>query len=232
MIPREVGPDYLFGDFRLDTVRQVLITGSVQTPMPERLFRILLLLLEARGGIVERQALSTLISRKEGISDANLTQSIYLLRMLLGERRRGRSYIATVPARGYRFVAPLAIVSHTDKGRSSCGEETNPFRLYCTTLDLDRHAASSLQTALASFQAALRKNPTCQPALVGLTRAEALLAKCRRLPAHEAFPHSRAAAARALEFEPGLPVAQAILSEILLFTVWTARQEFRPLDAD
>src|SRR5205814_3037423 len=45
------------------------------------------------------------------VEEANLSQQIFLLRKLLGEGPKDHRYIATVPRRGYRFVAAVTEVS-------------------------------------------------------------------------------------------------------------------------
>ena len=41
------------------------------------------------------------------VEESNLTNNVYALRKLLGPDENGRSYIETVPKRGYRFTAPV-----------------------------------------------------------------------------------------------------------------------------
>jgi TolB-like protein/Tfp pilus assembly protein PilF len=45
------------------------------------------------------------------VEESNLTNNVYALRKMLGEVEKGRSYIETVPKRGYRFTAPVRELS-------------------------------------------------------------------------------------------------------------------------
>jgi len=98
---------YRFGRFLLDTSRRLLLTGSSARPLPEKTFRILLLLLEANGRIVEKEKFMCDIWPEGCITDANLTQHVFMLRQYLGESAREHAYILTIAGRGYRFAIPV-----------------------------------------------------------------------------------------------------------------------------
>jgi len=95
---------YRFGRHLLDVPRRMLLTGAERRTVPEKLFRVLLLLLEANGQVVSRHAFFNEVWTDEEATLANLTQHIFLLRTLLGERAGQNSYIVTVPGRGYRLA--------------------------------------------------------------------------------------------------------------------------------
>jgi DNA-binding response OmpR family regulator len=76
---------YGFGHFRLDTLRRVLLSGSDVRAMPEKLFRILLLLLQANGKVVDKETFFSRVWPEESVSDGNLAQHIFLLRKFLGD---------------------------------------------------------------------------------------------------------------------------------------------------
>ena len=48
------------------------------------------------------------------VQESNLSQQIFTLRRVLGEKPEDRQYIATVPRRGYRFVAEVTCVESND----------------------------------------------------------------------------------------------------------------------
>ena len=98
---------YVFGPFRLDPVRGLLACGDDVVPLSERLFNILFALVAANGRVVSRQSLAEIVSPHGPMSDANLSQHVYLLRRILGERARDRSYIVTAHSKGFRFAAPV-----------------------------------------------------------------------------------------------------------------------------
>lgn len=98
---------YRFGAHLLDVQHRILWTGSERRPLPEKLFRILVLLLEAETRVVPRHVFYQQIWRDEDVSVANLTQHVFMLRALLGERAGDNSYILTVPGSGYRLAMPV-----------------------------------------------------------------------------------------------------------------------------
>lgn len=105
----ESGPilTYRFGPYILDTARRRLLSGLEIRPLPEKIFRILLLLLEGDGRVVEKQAFLDRVWPGTAASNANLVQHIFMLRGMLGEHSGEPVYIVTVPGKGYRFAVPI-----------------------------------------------------------------------------------------------------------------------------
>ncbi|MBV8245498.1 MAG: DUF1272 domain-containing protein [Candidatus Eremiobacteraeota bacterium] len=102
--PRRPHATYRFGPFILDTRRRVLYCGAQIVPLSENLFRILVLLVRADGDVVTKATFFSEVWDEEHATDANLAQHILMLRHALGERARDRSYIVTVPRKGYRLA--------------------------------------------------------------------------------------------------------------------------------
>jgi DNA-binding winged helix-turn-helix (wHTH) protein len=110
--PRNVigtdGPaTYRFGQYILDAKRRVLLIDSQQRPLSEKVFRILLLLLQARGEVVKRDEFFTRLWEHEEATDANLAQHVFLLRSALGKSARDGRVVITVPGVGYRLGTPV-----------------------------------------------------------------------------------------------------------------------------
>jgi DNA-binding winged helix-turn-helix (wHTH) protein len=91
----------------LDTAHRILFSGADAKPLPEKLFRILILLLEASGNTIKKEAFFSDVWGDETVSDANLTQHIFMLRQILGERAGDNAYVVTVAGEGYRFAVPI-----------------------------------------------------------------------------------------------------------------------------
>jgi tetratricopeptide (TPR) repeat protein len=207
--------------------------------MPERLFQILLALVQSNGSVVARETLAQEVWGDEGVTDTNVNQHIYLLRLLLGERKGERSYIITIPGEGYRFAAGVSIAPEDeeqlveDAVRSAArvldvGDEL--FALYCRgSYLLDRRTASSLTAAAEAFEAALRINAEYVPALIGCARAHAMLAEYWHVPPAPAFATAKNAIARALRAEPRSSMAHAVQSEIQMFCDWDWNKSKRSL---
>lgn len=99
-----------FGPFRMDVARRRLIRGDAVVPLTARTFDTLLALVERHGEMIEKETLMSAVWADTAVEESNLTQQISLLRKALGEQPNEHEYIATVPRRGYRFVAPVRIV--------------------------------------------------------------------------------------------------------------------------
>ena len=99
---------YEFGEFRLDTTRMLLLRrdGEVVS-LPHKTFDLLQKLIESGGRVLTKDELLNEVWRGSFVEEGNLTQHISILRKALAENPGENRYIATVPGRGYRFVAAV-----------------------------------------------------------------------------------------------------------------------------
>jgi Tol biopolymer transport system component/DNA-binding winged helix-turn-helix (wHTH) protein len=102
---------YEFGPYRLDTAEQQLLRDGEPVPLTPRVFDTLVALIERRGHLVGKDELMKAVWSEAFVEESNLTNNVYTLRKLLGQGENGRSYIETVPKRGYRFTAPVKELS-------------------------------------------------------------------------------------------------------------------------
>jgi len=96
---------YQFGPFQIDKLNHVLLRDGETLPLKPKVFDTLLLLVENRERVVDKDELLSRLWPDTVVEESNLSQNVYLLRKVLGEEPRGETYIATMPKRGYRFVA-------------------------------------------------------------------------------------------------------------------------------
>ena len=61
------------------------------------------------GRLATKEQLIQAVWPDTAVEESNLTYHIFAIRKALGEAGDGDKYIETVPRKGYRFVAPLAI---------------------------------------------------------------------------------------------------------------------------
>ena len=108
----ESGASYCFGPFRLDPDAGVLLRGGQPVPLTPKAFDALLCLIKQSGRLVSKDELIKALWRDAFVAESNLTQTIFVLRKALVDTRNGQRYIATVPGRGYRFVAEVQRVSY------------------------------------------------------------------------------------------------------------------------
>jgi len=98
---------YEFGPFRLDPAARHLFRDGEPVGLTPKAFDVLVALVEAGGEVVERERLMDRVWPATAVVDANLTQTVSVLRRVLGDTATEHSYIATVPGRGYQFTAPV-----------------------------------------------------------------------------------------------------------------------------
>jgi serine/threonine-protein kinase len=85
---------------------------------------------------------------------------------------------------------------------------------------LHKRGPGDLHNAVEHFRSALDADPTYAEAHAGLAESYALLGYQNALPASEAFGKAKAAAARALELQPELASAHAVLGYSHLYYDW------------
>src|SRR6202166_5163166 len=110
------GPAISFGPFRLLAAQRLLLEGDNQVRLGSRAFDILAALVERAGEVVGKEELISRAWPQTFVEDANLKIQVSALRRALGDGQAGHRYVATVPGRGYNFVAP---VSHEEAAPAS-----------------------------------------------------------------------------------------------------------------
>ncbi|MGH8237379.1 MAG: tetratricopeptide repeat protein [Steroidobacteraceae bacterium] len=98
---------YEFGDFVLDVGQQCLLrrdTGQT-TLLTAKVLDTLVYFVEHAGETLDKDLLLRSIWPGAVVEENSLTQNVSTLRQMLGEARGENRYIATIPRRGYRFVA-------------------------------------------------------------------------------------------------------------------------------
>ena len=98
---------YEFGPFRVDARRRLLLREDNQVRLPTKAFETLLVLLEEKGRLVEKDELMRRVWPDAVVEENNLTVNMSALRKSLGESPREHRYLVTVPGRGYQFVADV-----------------------------------------------------------------------------------------------------------------------------
>jgi TolB-like protein/DNA-binding winged helix-turn-helix (wHTH) protein len=103
---------FLFEGFRLDRAGGCLFrtNGSgIAEPvaLDSRALALLGLLVERQGQLVTKDEIFGVVWSGMAVEEANLTVQISALRRILDRDRQQGSCIQTMPARGYRFVAPV-----------------------------------------------------------------------------------------------------------------------------
>lgn len=100
-------PLFAFGPFRLDRGSRRLLREGHPVAVPPKAFDVLVALVEHRGQVIEKDELLRLVWPDVTVEEGNLTQHVFTLRKILGEETGQAQYVATVPRRGYQFVAEV-----------------------------------------------------------------------------------------------------------------------------
>jgi TolB-like protein/DNA-binding winged helix-turn-helix (wHTH) protein/tetratricopeptide (TPR) repeat protein len=98
---------YRFGQFALEPDRRLLTVAGAAVQVSSRGLDLLLLLIERRERVVGKDEIFDRVWPGVVVEENNLAVQISALRRVLGEGPDGRSFIATVPGRGYRFVGAV-----------------------------------------------------------------------------------------------------------------------------
>ena len=99
---------YAFGPFVLDPGRRLLVRDAVPILLTPKAFDTLVLLVERRDQVMSKDDLLQLLWPDVVVEESNLSQQISHLRKALDDEASELRYIATLPKRGYRFVATVA----------------------------------------------------------------------------------------------------------------------------
>jgi len=98
-----------FGPFRFFPAQQLLLEGEAAVRLGSRALDILTVLVERPGELVSRAELTARVWPDTFVDENTLRVHVAGLRKALGDGQPGRRYLANVPGRGYRFVAPVDV---------------------------------------------------------------------------------------------------------------------------
>jgi DNA-binding winged helix-turn-helix (wHTH) protein/TolB-like protein len=104
---------YEFGPFLLDTAQHTVCRDGEPVTLTPKTYDLLLLLVENGGRLMTKDELMRALWPDSFVDESNLTQQISMVRKALGQKVGEDQYIVTVPARGYRFSAPIAVRGKT-----------------------------------------------------------------------------------------------------------------------
>lgn len=109
------GPLFRFGEFECDTVAYELRRRGRRRALARQPMEVLLLLLERSGALVSRDDIARRLWRDSVFVDvdAGIHSAILRVRRVLGDRPESPKFVATVPGKGYRFIAPVWRIAAT-----------------------------------------------------------------------------------------------------------------------
>jgi len=98
-----------FGPFRLVPSQQLLLEDGKPVRLGSRALDILIALAERPNELVSKEDLIARVWPDTFVEEGNLRVHIATLRRALGDGQAGKRYVANIPGRGYRFVAPISL---------------------------------------------------------------------------------------------------------------------------
>ena len=107
---------YRFGPFLLDPAERLISRDGVPLTLTPKVFDTLLCLVRNYGHVLTKDELLSQVWPDTFVEEVNLAVNISTLRKAFGESPHHCRYIATVPGRGYKFVAEVEQVSSEHDG--------------------------------------------------------------------------------------------------------------------
>jgi DNA-binding winged helix-turn-helix (wHTH) protein len=102
-----------FGEFHLDLKRQTLFKNGTRVKLQEKLYQVLITLLENPGDTVTREAMRPRLWPNGTFVnfEASVNTAVNKLRQVLGDSAEKPVYVETIPRKGYRFIATVESVA-------------------------------------------------------------------------------------------------------------------------
>ena len=161
-----------FGSFRLDPDRRELLRDGKPFAVQAKLFDTLVLLAQNRDRVVEKQELLDSVWPDTHVEESTLFQTVSALRKVLScGKADGDRHIATVPGRGYRFVAAAKPTVPLQLPQSTW-EQNSVVRHHAEVVSIEQDSAQrSTQEITASEPSKIRIEDAERPP-PALTRRE------------------------------------------------------------
>ncbi len=126
---------YAFGDCKLDITRRELRRSGDLCSVEPQVFDLLVFLVENRDRVVGRDELIDHVWGGRVISDATLSSRISAARHAVGDSGEAQAMLRTLPRRGFRFVADVAVVGSIGEPAASRFARPNQTIRFCATSD-------------------------------------------------------------------------------------------------
>lgn len=119
--PAQAGDVFSFGSFRLAVGERLLTRDGVPVELGARAFDILVALVSRPNEAIGKRDLLAEVWPDVTVEEGSLRFHIVGLRKALGDGQGGARYIATLPGRGYCFVAPVLRSASPAEGAATAG---------------------------------------------------------------------------------------------------------------
>ena len=163
---------YQFDRFVLDPIERILSCEGTAVPLTPKAFDILICLVRNQGRMVTKDELLRQVWPDTFVEEINLAVNISAIRKALGERPQECRFIATVPGRGYRFVAEVRNLC--DQHEKWSGAAENPTVADSESAEADSWTAAELRDKSAATPGTRRLFTLGIPAALALLIAAIL----------------------------------------------------------
>jgi DNA-binding winged helix-turn-helix (wHTH) protein/Tfp pilus assembly protein PilF len=246
---------FQFGDFLLVPRERLLLRDQKPVALTGKAFDLLLVLVRRSGQLVSKDELFQEVWPDRFVEEVNLSVNISAVRKAL--RPGAAELIQTVSKRGYRFVAPVAVVDPATQaaltsglgaspsnsslrrpslapgGSAARANSANPdaYRAYLEgRYAWSQRSEAGLRNAINRFQHAVSLDPGYAAAHAGLADCYATLGYLSFVSPADAFPLARRHALFAIERDGARAEPHGSLAYVKLYFDWNwpgAETEFR-----
>lgn len=115
----EQARSYAFGNFRLYPEEALLLRSGQPVPLPPKTFKMLCVLVENRGHLVDKDTLMQAVWPDTFVIENNLRYNISLLRKALSDNGSSQEFILTLPKHGYKFIGDAQDIDPIAHGPAS-----------------------------------------------------------------------------------------------------------------
>ncbi len=171
-----------FGTYEIVLQSGELRKAGVRIRVQQQPLRLLEILLEHPGEVVTREELRSRIWPNESFGDFDQAVNVAIakLRGALGDSADNPRYIETLPRRGYRFIADVAVVNRPAKKLELTPEVVSSDTEHPTQIDtprIDVPGKAQQHAYLSWFQSWKKLGPAVALALLVLVVVDVLLEK-------------------------------------------------------
>jgi len=150
---------YEFGHFRVDVTERILSKGHQVIPFTPKAFDTLVVLVRNSGHVVEKDALLKQVWPDTFVEEGVLAVNVAAIRKALSDGDEGRSYVETVPRRGYRFIGEVRALEKSSESGTAPGQSRQLRRSRLKLWGLVAGSLALMLGALGWFRLSSRSTP-------------------------------------------------------------------------
>lgn len=222
---------YEFYSYKIVPSRRLLLRNEQPLSVKPKVFETLLFLIRRHGKLVTKEELIDNVWGRAFIEEGSLTQNIFALRKVFGEKPSDHRFIVTVPGKGYSFVAPVREICEEKSRPLNTGREignlasrktTKNSEIYQTYLKYrffwESRTEKGLLKSLEGAKEMIAAEPNFALGYVALADAYLLLGHHLYLAPDKVYPAVKAATAQALRLDPLLAQAHSSQADYAFIT--------------